>query len=110
MPFVDQTLSRHLDWNQRRSIDRHLDEQLHSSLDFVQRSENLLLRGQAGVGKTTLAPNLGMRALEQGHTIRFCTLPAALADLSSKSPFLRPSVISRDIDAESWRIKEASLG
>jgi DNA replication protein DnaC len=41
----------------------------------------VLLRGPAGVGKTTLAKNLGMRALERGHSVLFCTVPAALADL-----------------------------
>jgi DNA replication protein DnaC len=69
------------DWNHPRSVDRDLYEHLHSSLDFIRRGENVLLRGQAGVGKTTLAQNLGLRALERGYTVRFCTLPAALADL-----------------------------
>jgi len=69
------------DWNHPRSIDRDLFDQLHASLDFVRRGENVLLRGQAGVGKTTLAQLLGLRALERGYTVRFCTLPAALADL-----------------------------
>lgn len=69
------------DWNHPRSIDRALYEQLHSTLDFIRRGENVLLRGQAGVGKTTLAQNLAVRALERGHTVRFCTLPGALADL-----------------------------
>lgn len=69
------------DWNHPRSVDRELFDQLHGSLDFVRRGENVLLRGQAGVGKTTLAQNLGLRALERGYTVRFCTLPAALADL-----------------------------
>jgi DNA replication protein DnaC len=69
------------DWNHPRSIDKDLYEHLHSSLDFIRRGENVLLRGQAGVGKTTLAQNLALRALERGHTVRFCTLPAALADL-----------------------------
>ena len=49
-----KTLDR-FDWNHPRSIDRELFEQLHSSLDFVRRGENILLRGQAGVGKTTAA-------------------------------------------------------
>ncbi len=57
-----KTLDR-FDWNHPRSIDRELFEQLHSSLDFIRRGENILLRGQAGVGKTTLAQNLGLRAL-----------------------------------------------
>jgi DNA replication protein DnaC len=68
------------DWNHPRSLDKSLYEQL-LTLDFLARGENVLLRGQAGVGKTTLAQNLGLRALERGHTVRFSTLPAALADL-----------------------------
>jgi DNA replication protein DnaC len=75
-----KTLDR-FDWNHPRAVDRNLFEQLHSSLDFVRRGENVLLRGQAGVGKTTLAQNLGLRALEHGLTVRFSTLPTALADL-----------------------------
>jgi DNA replication protein DnaC len=68
------------DWNHPRAIDRELYEQLYT-LDFLRRGENVLFRGQAGVGKTTLAQNLGLRALERGHTVLFSTLPAALADL-----------------------------
>jgi len=69
------------DWNHPRSVDRQLFDQLYASLDFIRRGDNVLLRGQAGVGKTTLAQHLGLRALERGFTVRFCTLPAALADL-----------------------------
>jgi DNA replication protein DnaC len=69
------------DWNHPRSIDRELYEHLHGTLDFIRRGENLLLRGQAGVGKTTLAQHLGLRALEKGYTVRCCSLPSALADL-----------------------------
>ncbi|WP_437733763.1 ATP-binding protein [Sorangium sp. So ce1335] len=35
----------------------------------------------SGVGKTMLAQNLGMLALQRGYTVRFTTLSAALADL-----------------------------
>jgi DNA replication protein DnaC len=68
------------DWNHPRSVDRHLYEEL-LTLDFLARGENVLFRGQAGIGKTSLAQNLGLRALERGHTVRFATVPAALADL-----------------------------
>lgn len=68
------------DWNHPRSIDRGLYDEL-LTLDFVRRGENVLFRGQAGIGKTSLAQNLGLRALERGYTVRFATVPAALADL-----------------------------
>ena len=73
------TLDR-FDWDHPRSIDRALYHQL-LSLDFLRAGQNVLFRGQSGVGKTTLAQNLGLKALQQGYSVRFCTLAAALADL-----------------------------
>jgi len=74
-----KTIDR-FDWAHPRKIDRSLVERL-LALDFVARGENVLLRGQSGVGKTMLAQNLGHAALVAGHTVRFVTLAAALADL-----------------------------
>lgn len=68
------------DWSHPRKIDRALIERL-LGLDFIHRGENVLLRGQSGVAKTMLAKNLGHAALLAGHTVRFTTLAAALADL-----------------------------
>ncbi len=69
------------DWTHPRSIERELFEELHETLGFLERGENVLLRGQAGVGKSMLAKHLGLAALAKGHTVRFVTLAAALADL-----------------------------
>lgn len=74
------TLDR-FDWNHPRQIDRKLYEGLHSSLDFLDRGDNVLLRGPSGVGKTTLAQNLGLAAISRGHSVRFSSLAALLTDL-----------------------------
>jgi DNA replication protein DnaC len=69
------------DWSHPRAIDRVLFEELHETLGFIERGENILFRGPAGVGKTTLAKHLGLSALAKGYSVRFTTLAAALADL-----------------------------
>ena len=68
------------DWNHPRKIDRALIERL-LGLDFIERGDNVLLRGQSGVGKSMLAKAIGQAALERGYSVRFSTLAAALADL-----------------------------
>lgn len=68
------------DFSHPRKIDRQLCERL-LTLDFLNLGDNVLLRGPSGVGKTTLAQNLAMAALQHGHTVRFLTLAAALTDL-----------------------------
>ena len=69
------------DWNHPTEIDRSLYEHLHQTLEFLQNGENVLFRGPAGLGKTMLSRHLGLRALAEGHAVRFTSLSAALADL-----------------------------
>jgi DNA replication protein DnaC len=68
------------DWDHPEKIDRALIERL-LELEFVDRAENVLLKGGSGLGKTMIALNLGQAALAAGFTVRFSTLAAALADL-----------------------------
>jgi len=68
------------DWNHPREIDRDLFEWL-ATLEFVGDAHNVLLRGPAGVGKTTLAKNLGFLALQSGYSVGFRTVTEVLAEL-----------------------------
>lgn len=68
------------DWDFPRQIDRQMYDLL-LDLDFVAKGHNVLLRGPSGVGKSTLAQNIGLRAIERGHTVGFSTLASMLADL-----------------------------
>ena len=65
------------DWNYPAAIDRSLYEHHYQTLDYLKQGENILFRGPAGVGKTTLAQHYGLRALECGYTVCFCTLSTA---------------------------------
>jgi DNA replication protein DnaC len=68
------------DWEHPKKIDRPLYEHL-LTMDFIDQAHNVLFRGASGIGKTMLAQNLALVALQQGYTVRFTTLAAALADL-----------------------------
>lgn len=68
------------DWDHPKKLDRALYDSLRG-LDFVDQGHNVLLRGPSGVGKTTLAQNLGHTALQSGHTVLFSTLATVIADL-----------------------------
>jgi hypothetical protein len=83
------------DWASPRAIDRALYERL-LSLDFMKVGHNVIFRGPSGVGETTLARNLGQRALEKGKSVRLSTVnEATTSQLLQGSVPLRPEGAER---------------
>jgi DNA replication protein DnaC len=68
------------EWAHPRKLDRKKMDAL-LGLEFIGQGQNVLLRGSSGVGKTMIAKNLGLLALQAGYTVRFSTLAGALGDL-----------------------------
>lgn len=71
------------DWQWPKSIDREQIEDL-MQLGFVEEHANVVLFGPTGVGKTTIAQNLGHQALQSGHTALTTTASAMLNDLAAQ--------------------------
>jgi DNA replication protein DnaC len=68
------------DFDFQPSIDRRQFKEL-STLAFAARSENVILLGPPGVGKTHLAIGLAVQALRSGMTVYFVSLTQLIADL-----------------------------
>ncbi len=49
--------------------------------EFLSRTENLLLLGNSGTGKTHIALALGLSACQRGHRVRFTTAAALVSEL-----------------------------
>ena len=106
LEFLDQILGREVDAKQGKRIQMGLqiahfpcvrtiegfdfsfqpsaDERLIRELstgNFIAHGENVLMFGPPGVGKSHLAIGLGRKVVEQGHTVRFTTATALLANL-----------------------------
>ena len=75
------------DWKWPTSIDKDLVDKL-LTLTFVDDGHNVLLRGPSGLGKTTIAKNLGLLALQRGRHVRFSTIAAMLTDIGKQDGFL----------------------
>ena len=75
------------DWSWPTVIDKDLVANL-VKLDFVDEAVNVLLRGPSGLGKTTIAKNLGLQALQKGYRVRFSTIAAMLTDIGKQDGYL----------------------
>jgi DNA replication protein DnaC len=71
------------DWHWPSKIDPSAIQAL-MQLDFLTDASNIILIGSNGVGKSTLAQNLGYQAVMQGHTVLFTTAANMLSDLAAQ--------------------------
>ena len=71
------------DWGWPTGLDRPALERI-LTLDFLDRSENLILVGAHGLGKTMLAKNIAHQAVLAGHTALFTTAADLLLDLNGQ--------------------------
>ncbi|MCL0132361.1 IS21-like element helper ATPase IstB, partial [Klebsiella pneumoniae] len=78
LPWV-KTLEQ-FDFTFQPGIDRKVVREL-AGLTFVERSENVILLGPPGVGKTHLAIALGVKAVDAGHRVLFMPLDRLIATL-----------------------------
>jgi DNA replication protein DnaC len=71
------------DWAWPSRIDRDaIDTVLH--LEFLERAGNVVFVAPQGLGKTTLAKNIGHNAVLAGHSVLFVTAAEMLLDLSGQ--------------------------
>lgn len=78
LPWI-KTLEQ-FDFSFQPSIDHKIVREL-AGLSFVERSENVVLLGPPGVGKTHLAVALAVKAAEAGHRVLFMTLDRLVSTL-----------------------------
>ena len=93
------------DFSFQPSIDKRQVDEL-ATLAFAHRSENVVLMGPPGVGKTHLAVGLGLKALEAGMAVYYTTLSGLMEDLKKAQRqgtldrrwrvYLRPTVLVID--------------
>jgi len=71
------------DWQWPSRIDQTAVQRL-MQLDFLTEASNIIILGSNGVGKSTIAQNLGYKAVMQGHTVLFTTAANMLNNLASQ--------------------------
>jgi DNA replication protein DnaC len=68
------------DFEFQPSLDRKVVREL-AGVSFIERTENVVLLGPPGVGKTHLAIALGVKAVEAGYSVLFLTLESLMGRL-----------------------------
>ena len=71
------------DWTWPDKIDQHIIHEL-MQLEFVQEASNVVLLGNNGVGKSTIAQNLAWQAAVKGHSVLFTNAAEMLNGLAAE--------------------------
>jgi DNA replication protein DnaC len=80
--FRERASLEQFDWNfNKHAIDRVQFEEL-ATADFIRRKNNVIMVGQAGIGKSTLIQALGVRACTT-FSVRYATSAELMTDLSA---------------------------
>jgi DNA replication protein DnaC len=80
--FDERKLLETFNWKFNPQIDRLQIEELASG-DFIRRQSNLIVVGQAGVGKSHLIQAIGMRACAAGYRVLYRTSAKLLTDMNA---------------------------
>jgi DNA replication protein DnaC len=78
-PFV-KTLEA-FDFGYQPSLDKKQIQTL-ASCHYIEHGENIVVLGPPGVGKSHLAVGLGLKAIEAGYRVLFCTAAGLIANLT----------------------------
>ena len=70
------------DWSWPSHCDRQAIEEL-LALQFIQEAANVVLVGPNGIGKSTVARNLGFAALRAGYSVLFVSAGTLLGELAA---------------------------
>jgi DNA replication protein DnaC len=78
-PFVKSLEA--FDFGYQPSLDRKQIQTL-ASCHYIEHGENIVILGPPGVGKSHLAVGLGLKAIEAGYRVVFCTAAGLIANLT----------------------------
>ncbi len=82
---------QHFDFTASAGLNRQQIVQLAEDATWVERTDNLLLFGPSGVGKTHLAAAIGHGLISQGVRVRFASATSLVQELQTAKQALRLS-------------------
>ena len=78
--FRQKTDITEIDFSATRNLDRNMFNRL-ATLDFLKRSENIIITGASGVGKSFIAQALGYKSCFEGHKVMYSNTARLFAKL-----------------------------